>query len=143
MKKTQLYKLLQNDKFDVKPNSYGDLLFIDKFNNYPYVQNNNIKCKTIKTLWELYSLIKYDKTSIYLKFRDMINSNYLICDNIIYRIQIFNGTNEKIIPIEKRLLESYNNVVVSSIKIKWSEPRSNKKIKEVENILKMDYINTL
>ena len=143
MKKTQLYKLLQNDRFDVEPNSYGDLLFIDKSKKIPYVQNNNINHKTIKTVWELYDLIKRNKTSIYLKFRDMSHSDYLICDNIIYKIQIFNGTNEKIIPIEKRPLESYNNVVVSSIKIKWPEPRSNKKIKEVENILKLEYINTL
>lgn len=143
MKKTQLYKLLQNDIFDIKPNSYGDLLFIDKNRKIPYVLNCNVESKEIKTMWELYDLIKHNKTSIYLKFRDIINSNYLICDNIIYRIQIFNGTNEKIIPIEKRLLESYNNVVVSSIKIKWPKPRSNKKIKEVENILKLEYINTL
>ena len=72
-----------------------------------------------------------------------MHPNYLICDNIIYKIQIFNETNYQIIPIEKRLLESYNNVVVSSIKIKWPKPRSNKKIKEIENILKLEYINTL
>ena len=143
MKKTQLYKLLQNDRFDVKPNSYGDLLFIDKSKKIPYVQNNNINHKTIKTVWELYDLIKRNKTSIYLKFRDMMHSNCLICDNIIYKIEILNGTNEKIIPIEKCPLESYNNVAISSIKIKWPKPRSNKKIKEVENLLKLEYINTL
>ena len=143
MKKTQLYKLLQNDIFDIKPNSYGDLLFIDKNKKFPYILNCNVKSKEIKTVWELYSIIKYGKNIFYLCFKDSINSIYLICDNILYNVKISNLTNYNIIPIIATYVNGYNNVSIYKIKLKWPRPKSNKKIKEIENILKLEYINTL
>lgn len=139
MTKKEIEKLLENDVFKFEVYTFF------RFNNNEhsphtliYSGGKNLSLENlINTSWDLYNLIKYKIDIIFIEFNTAFSSHMFIWNKNIYLVE--HSIYKDFLPIKKDLIVKFTNVNVYKINFDWDS----KNIEEIENLLKLEYINTV